>query len=112
MDELIKELSSAESVLAARVEGYRDFSRLNLSEPAQLEVQSAFTFTQRRVDLLHKAVDALSALKADGYPTLPKIIVTTDVIKDLIANYEGLKAALAEFQTVEGKVTFGEPVKK
>lgn len=93
----IVELQAAKETLLPELEGLRDFSRLNLSGRSAEEVQATLQAGNRRLDLLDSAINVLTRLQGDGYPTLPTRVVSTEVLDDLQGNIDTLEAAFRRF---------------
>jgi hypothetical protein len=95
---------------APKLEGLRDYSRLNIQEGTRREIDDAIGDYERRVGLLThaRAVDQASldnlvavdkALTDDGAPTLPERQISPAAIADLDEQLSTLGAARSLFVT-------------
>ena len=98
VDSAIQEIQDALAVVSPQLEGLRDFSRLNLTQPESPSVvQSAIVDFERRDHLLIAALNALTALNADNYPDLPNREIEQNVFNDLKEQVTTIEAAFAKF---------------
>lgn len=110
------ELLAAQSLLIPQIEGLHDFARLNLKPDSVPVVKATTADFERRLGLLTKALESLTALSNDGYPAVDQRDVLGTIYADLQENVSTLQAAFAKFAPVaeatEATILAGDPVPK
>jgi hypothetical protein len=102
---MIDELEDALLDLVPRLEGLRDYSRLNLDPAAQAEVQPLLADYVDREAKLNAALQSLQALQGDGYPGVLTRQVSEAVHNDLRVNRETIATAFDLFNPAPTAVT-------
>jgi hypothetical protein len=97
VDDAVAEIDAQLATLSPQHEGLKDYQRLNLQPDTLTSVGQALAVYDRRVSLLTRGRDALTALQADGHPAFDVQQVTAAVYGDLAANQATIAAALAIF---------------
>jgi hypothetical protein len=113
------EIDAALAVVVPQVRGLEDLSRASLTPSAQQEVARVLVSRQRRQRSLTEVIRVLDALDravaslvADGYPNLPSVFVTGEVLSDLAEERADLTSALGVFQldrAVRMVIHLGDP---
>ena len=118
LEDLRDEIAAAMSVLAPKLEGLRNYSRLDLQPATMASVVHAIRTREQRLARLQEAEAALGTLNGkvdnlddDGHPTLPTFEISADSLKDLEEELAEVRAGREEFmvekEAVGGRVTFG-----
>lgn len=106
----IAELESALVDLSPKLEGLRDYTRLNLEPASMAEVQAILSEYVARESAINTALAALEALVVTGYPADITRTVSATVASDLRTNRDTVTAAFGQFVTsptaVNGSVEF------
>jgi hypothetical protein len=102
---LTAELMAARTVLAPQLRGLSDLLAVTTSSELHRRLAVAFSSRNHRDDLLATALvardaymDALNALDADGYPALPNINLTAELLAEVDREAANIGAAVAVFQ--------------
>lgn len=98
------ELTEAVNDIEPRIEGLKDFARLNLLPKTAPVVDATLKAYQRRLDALNRVLREIGQLEADAYPGLPTVEVEADVYTDLKSNVDTIAAAFAKFATASAEV--------
>lgn len=106
VEQALVEVADRLEALAPKLEGLRDFQRLNLAPHTLEEVTQSIGDYSRRVDLLAASQKALQALMDDGHPDIPVREIDASSLADLKANKDTIDAALAGFAS-NAAVTVG-----
>lgn len=101
----LAEVNAALVALAPPREGFKDFARLNLKPESVEPVNRVIIDLDQRWDLLQDVKRVIANLLNDGYPALPKIEFTAEVVDDLRQNTSTVDAAFA-MSKAEGAATF------
>jgi len=106
---MLDEIRSAIEAFKLEVEGLRDLSRLNLTDSAMAEVNSALDQFNNRLNALSAASTALHNLIQLGYPAPITREVSPFVYKDLKEQETTISAALKRYsvstEAVGGTIT-------
>lgn len=97
VEEAIEEIDQKLAVFTPEYEGFLDWARLNVKPDTLAALQAAQVVWFRRLELLHQARTANTALMADGHPDLSGISVSAMVFADLKENEMTIEAALKRF---------------
>ena len=113
LDGLKDEILRHRAELAPQLEGFEDLADVNVGPETKSQVLSDIEGAKRRDALSIAAVEALSALAADGYPDLKIIQVHEDIYQDLAEQKRTIDAALLRYaplppEAVGGSVTVEE----
>ena len=97
----VAEVTAAIADLDPKIEGLRDFSRLNLGEAAAQAVALTLGAYEERRRRLVQCGDACRALLETGYPVLQHEDVSPAVFAELQDNLRTISLALGQFGPIE-----------
>lgn len=111
------EYEAALAVLAPQIEGLQSIGNdPDMSPDAHNKILEELSDRVRRDGLLRKALADLDACNAahdalldDGYPDMPKGMVTAQVFDELAARRTAVDAAVEQFETALLTVSLGSP---
>lgn len=109
------ELEAALAVLETQIRGLDDRQKVSLSKDTLAAIKTLDDMRHIRLGFLTQAISAIGSLRraldnlfADGYPALPKLEVSADVLKDLQEQRADEALADAQFtQAVSAAIVFG-----
>lgn len=107
VEQAISEIDGSLAELEPELEGFRDFSRLDIAAATQGQIKDLIAQYDRRVQLLQAAKDRLTALMADGHPTIPVRVLPTEVYADLATNANTIESALSKVVAQAPATTLG-----
>ncbi len=97
-DAVVAEITAQRVAIAPQVRGMDlMMSDAKVSAEMRAEVQIVHDARTHRDHLCMAAVDALNALKADGYPALPSVQIQNSLLAEMQEENADLDAALAVF---------------
>jgi len=125
-DALRVELETALAVAHPEIQGLHDLAASAISDELRGPVNDKIAAFERRRNLIQNVLSdlialasALHALDADGYPTLPKTVITDTLFQELQNEVHGVAVAAMQFEappppppTTEVKVILGQPADK
>lgn len=121
---LREELIAAAIVLDTDIRGLKNFSNSAISIELHNAIERQITICNHRRMLIQNLVNAidsvrdnLTALIADGYPSLTKIRLPPELLLEAENELEDLKAAIGLFETAANMaanltISFGDPIGK
>ena len=107
VDTAIAEVLAALADLEPKIEGLRDFARLDLGPAARTAIEATLQGYQDRKSRLVQASDACRRLTEAGYPELQHEDVSQAVFAELQDNLRTISLALGQFGPVEQAVALG-----
>lgn len=114
------EYQAALAVLSPQIAGLRSVANdPDLSSDARAVIQQELDDRVRRSGLLVAALQHLDdcnyaqlLLLRDGYPELPRGVVSNEILKELVRKRDAIDAALEQFTTATVTVSLGSPADK
>ena len=114
IQQLLNELTTAETFESVRIEGYRrilSFPENLLSGSARAEVNEALQWSVMRLAYISTAIDDVKILIDHGYPLRVQQIAPLDVIEELKSELITIRLAVEEFETAPvGTVTISDEI--
>lgn len=114
-DDAIVEIDAQLAILGPELEGLQDYARLNIQSQTREDVNVDIGRYTRRITKLNDARASLVLLVDDGHPGIPVQEVKAAVLRDLQAQENSIRLALARFASNEASsvtLTAGEPISK
>lgn len=113
IDEFLIELKDAQAFEETRINGYKEilsFPSTILSSEARDDVTKAINWSTGRHNAVQRAITSIQALLENGYPDRERVIVSGNVLNELLRDLENFKLAIDELESpssVSGALAVG-----